>query len=101
MRPCHLQPLDVVGHGLDVLLTLVHPGVERVVGGAAGHGDVLVHVELEQQLLLSPWDQLQQETRLASEEQWSVLITPISTTYFTTSQMDAKMHNREREVGVK
>ena len=31
----------------------VHPLVEGVVGGAPGHGYVLVHVQLQQQLLLS------------------------------------------------
>ena len=47
-----LETLDVVGHGLDVLLAAVHPLVEGVVGGAPRHRDVLVHVQLQQQLLL-------------------------------------------------
>ena len=47
-----LQPLDVVGDRLDVLLAAVHPLVEGVVGRAPRHRDVLVHVQLQQQLLL-------------------------------------------------
>ena len=47
-----LQTLNLVGEGLDVLLAVVHRLVERVVLGAPGHGDLLVHVKLAKKLLL-------------------------------------------------
>ena len=43
VRQVGLQPLDVVPHCLDFLLTLVHPDVEGVVSMAPGHCYVLVH----------------------------------------------------------
>ena len=51
-RSLTLQPLDLVGERLDALLAVVHLDVEGVVLESLGHGDLLVHVQLAQQLLL-------------------------------------------------
>ena len=47
-----LQSLYLVGEGLDALLAVVHLDVEAVVLEPLGHGDLLVHVQLPQELLL-------------------------------------------------